>query len=229
MALYRYSKFGKKLPAMTGGVMNTGVDIYSTRKKPEDYFEEILKRNLLPIYQLRRNVRLEDLSKDLPSGSGSWKCACGKTNQYNFCTDCGAKRPASNTWECPVCHRKNDTKFCPICGQISPAHAPAQSPDELGPAISLAAMAWKAVKTGVSENRYPPLNFVIYHNGKPKVAVYLCEKFYYDNYWERLKMEEMDMACRTKGVKFQRYFVEFRNDEAYIRQRVQEALSQQAK
>ena len=224
MAFYHFSKSKKNLPVMTGGVYNTGVDIYSFSGKPEDYFAQILQRNF-PFCTIRKNVRIEDLSPKSDAGPESWKCTCGKMNRYNFCTDCGAKRPASNTWDCPVCHRKNDTKFCPICGQISPAHAPAQAPDELGPAISLAALAWKTVDTGTSEDRYPPLNFVLYQNGKPKVAVFLLEKFYYNNHWERVKMEEMDMACRMKGVKFQRYFVEFRNDEAYIRQRIQEDLN----
>lgn len=227
MALFRFSKAKKNEPVMTGGVFNTDVNIYKFSGKPDAYFAQILERNLPPLlYEIRRDVCLEELSKDLPSDSGSWKCACGKMNQYNFCTDCGAKRPASNTWDCPVCHRKNDTKFCPICGQISPAHAPAQGPDELGPAITLAALAWKTVNNGISKSRYPKLNFVICRDGKPKVAIYLCQKFDYDNYWERVKMDEMDMACRMKGISFQRYFVEFRNDEAYIRQRVQEALSQ---
>lgn len=52
----------------------------------------------------------------------TWTCpGCGKANQDNFCTSCGAKRPES--WVCPGCGRENDTAFCGYCGTAKPSES----------------------------------------------------------------------------------------------------------
>ncbi|MBQ7718562.1 MAG: SPFH domain-containing protein [Clostridia bacterium] len=56
-----------------------------------------------------------------PAANG-WKCVCGAENQGNFCTNCGAKRPAdAPLYRCDKCgwrpqDPKNPPKFCPDCG-----------------------------------------------------------------------------------------------------------------
>ena len=54
-----------------------------------------------------------------PAGAvaGTWTCRCGHTNTGNFCTDCGAPKPAVG-WICPNCGRHCDatTNFCTNCG-----------------------------------------------------------------------------------------------------------------
>ena len=47
----------------------------------------------------------------------SWVCSCGKTNNGNFCTECGVKRPV----KCAKCGWQpsdgSTPKFCPECGE----------------------------------------------------------------------------------------------------------------
>lgn len=51
-----------------------------------------------------------------------WTCQCGSINQGNFCTNCGAKRPAgAPLFKCDKCgwqpqDPSNPPKFCPNCG-----------------------------------------------------------------------------------------------------------------
>ena len=50
---------------------------------------------------------------------GQWKCECGSVNSGKFCTNCGAKKPAS--YRCDKCGWMPDDpttppKFCPNCG-----------------------------------------------------------------------------------------------------------------
>lgn len=51
-----------------------------------------------------------------------WTCQCGAVNQGNFCTQCGAKRPAgAPLYKCDKCGWQpedptNPPKFCPNCG-----------------------------------------------------------------------------------------------------------------
>ena len=54
---------------------------------------------------------------------GGWDCAaCGQSgNTGNFCSNCGAARPAAD-WTCPNCGQKGNTgKFCSNCGAAKPA------------------------------------------------------------------------------------------------------------
>ena len=52
---------------------------------------------------------------------GSWTCACGHTATGNFCTQCGAKKPADDAWQC-TCGETVHGNFCPACGSKRPAH-----------------------------------------------------------------------------------------------------------
>ena len=164
-----------------------------------------------------------------PVPAGPWTCACGSVNKGNFCPECGAKRPVSNDWTCSVCGNKNKSKFCPVCGKAKPAAAaPAPAPvraDE-GPAVTLsfATMFQKSVQSEAAKGKYPQLNFVIYKNGKPDVAILLTPKADYDNMDKWNTVNNLGLALRQKHIAFQRYFKEFRNDEAYIVQRIREDL-----
>ena len=60
-----------------------------------------------------------------------WKCACGATVSGNFCTECGAKKPADEGWTCS-CGAVNKGKFCPNCGQKKPEGAPLYQCDKCG-------------------------------------------------------------------------------------------------
>lgn len=65
------------------------------------------------------------------AASGSWKCSCGATAAGNFCTECGAKRPAENGWTC-TCGTLNKGKFCQNCGAKKPAGTPLYRCDKCG-------------------------------------------------------------------------------------------------
>ncbi len=60
-----------------------------------------------------------------------WKCACGAVVSGNFCTECGAKKPAEEGWTCS-CGAVNKGKFCPNCGQKKPEGAPLYQCDKCG-------------------------------------------------------------------------------------------------
>lgn len=55
------------------------------------------------------------------AAADSWTCACGQENQGKFCSECGAKAPASRAWTCPTCGQANQGKFCSECGTKAPA------------------------------------------------------------------------------------------------------------
>ena len=63
--------------------------------------------------------------------ASGWKCACGATVSGNFCTECGAKKPADDGWTCS-CGAVNKGKFCPNCGQKKPEVAPLYQCDKCG-------------------------------------------------------------------------------------------------
>ena len=54
--------------------------------------------------------------------ANSWKCACGATSTGNFCTNCGAKKPADTSWKC-TCGAVNSGNFCANCGAKKPSAA----------------------------------------------------------------------------------------------------------
>lgn len=52
-----------------------------------------------------------------PAPANSWTCSCGKVNTGKFCSECGAKKPESSEWFCTECGTKNTGKFCSGCGK----------------------------------------------------------------------------------------------------------------
>lgn len=54
------------------------------------------------------------------AAAASWVCpSCSTENSGNFCSNCGAARPAAN-WICPSCNAENDGNFCSNCGTKRP-------------------------------------------------------------------------------------------------------------
>ena len=82
----------------------------------------------------------------------------------------------------------------------------------------------KSVAYDMLYNRCPRLTFAIYQNGVPQLAILLSPKAAYKDTDLQLVVDRMGLALRQKNIAFQRYYEEFRNDEAYVRQRVQEDL-----
>ena len=62
-----------------------------------------------------------------PVASAGWNCACGQMGiTGNFCSNCGAKRPASAAsagWNCTCGEMGITGNFCPNCGTKRPAPA----------------------------------------------------------------------------------------------------------
>lgn len=54
-----------------------------------------------------------------PTAPSAWTCACGTANTGNFCTNCGAKKPAPAGWVC-TCGTANTGNFCTNCGAKKP-------------------------------------------------------------------------------------------------------------
>ena len=56
-----------------------------------------------------------------PAQNG-WTCpSCGATATGNFCTNCGAKKPApAGSWTCPTCGQEVNGNFCTNCGTKKP-------------------------------------------------------------------------------------------------------------
>ena len=56
-----------------------------------------------------------------PAQNG-WTCpSCGATATGNFCTNCGAKKPApAGSWTCPTCGTEVNGNFCTNCGTKKP-------------------------------------------------------------------------------------------------------------
>ncbi|MDO4521911.1 MAG: SPFH domain-containing protein [Eubacteriales bacterium] len=53
--------------------------------------------------------------------AGVWSCSCGQTgNTGKFCQNCGALKPAADSWVC-ACGSVNKGRFCPECGAQRPA------------------------------------------------------------------------------------------------------------
>ncbi|MBQ3112654.1 MAG: SPFH domain-containing protein [Firmicutes bacterium] len=66
--------------------------------------------------------------------ANSWACtACQQIgNTSNFCSNCGAARPASNSWNCPSCNNLCGGKFCANCGTPKPAEVATYKCDKCG-------------------------------------------------------------------------------------------------
>ncbi|MBO4288917.1 MAG: SPFH domain-containing protein, partial [Lachnospiraceae bacterium] len=55
------------------------------------------------------------------AAANSWTCSCGAVNTGNFCTNCGAKKPApAGSWFCSNCSTENTGNFCTNCGTKKP-------------------------------------------------------------------------------------------------------------
>ncbi len=80
--------------------------------------------NLFSMGSAQSEVKLQ---KAVENG---WKCACGKVNGGNFCTECGEKKPEEG-WKC-ACGKVNGGKFCSECGAKKPAGAPIYRCDKCG-------------------------------------------------------------------------------------------------
>ena len=98
---------------------------------------------------------------------GGWKCpTCGAQNAdtANFCSGCGAKKPAPpESWVCPSCGANNTTNFCSNCGAKKGEAAPAPA----------APAAWKCECGAENTTKFCS------NCGKPKPAApkkYKCDK-----------------------------------------------------
>ncbi len=69
--------------------------------------------------------------KPAPAAADGWKCACGATATGKFCTNCGAAKPADDGWKC-ACGAVNKGKFCQECGAKKPEGAPLYKCDKCG-------------------------------------------------------------------------------------------------
>lgn len=92
------------------------------------------------------------------------------------------------------------------------------------PGASFMTQLHKTVALDMLHNRYPRLSFVLYQAGQPQIAILLSPKAAYKDADMQLIVDRMGLALRQKNIAFQRYYREFRNDEAYVRERVQEDL-----
>ena len=70
----------------------------------------------------RRQMEREEAK----AAKGGWTCRCGaEGNDGKFCSECGAKKPASSdSWTCK-CGTECTGKFCPECGAKKPDKGPA--------------------------------------------------------------------------------------------------------
>ena len=73
----------------------------------------------------------QQMAQQQTAPANGWKCACGATVSGNFCTECGAKKPAEDGWTCS-CGAENKGKFCPNCGAKKPEDAPLYQCDKCG-------------------------------------------------------------------------------------------------
>ena len=73
----------------------------------------------------------QQMAQQQTAPANGWKCACGATVSGNFCTECGAKKPAEDGWTCS-CGAVNKGKFRPNCGQKKPEGAPLYQCDKCG-------------------------------------------------------------------------------------------------
>lgn len=77
------------------------------------------------------NAGVQQVQQSAQQSADGWKCACGNVSNGNFCTNCGAKKPAEDGWTCS-CGSVNKGKFCQNCGTKKPADAPLYQCDKCG-------------------------------------------------------------------------------------------------
>ena len=75
-----------------------------------------------------------NLGAEQPSApAAGWDCpTCGQKGiTFNFCPNCGTKKPEKNAgWDCPTCGQKGITfNFCPNCGTKKPEKSTWDCPD----------------------------------------------------------------------------------------------------
>ena len=82
------------------------------------------------LYAMGAQQQADNPAAPAAPAAGFWKCSCGATATGNFCTECGAKKPADG-WTC-ACGAVNKGKFCSQCGAKKPADAPLYKCDKCG-------------------------------------------------------------------------------------------------
>ena len=98
---------------------------------------EIVKDNLLKFFGIVfTSIVVRELKAEVPSfianmipgqkpantnSAEKWVCPnCAKSNEGNFCMECGTKKPVREEWICPNCQATNKMKFCSECGTKKP-------------------------------------------------------------------------------------------------------------
>lgn len=119
--------------------------------------------------------------------------------------------PVSSAWSCS-CGTCNTGKFCSECGAKRPSD-PVSAPVSSASPVSVD-----------PNSKYTPLSFVLYQNGSAKLGIIICGKRDYDCAKTFSVLERTERCCKKQGVPCQRYYREFRNDEAYIRSRISQSL-----
>lgn len=66
----------------------------------------------------REAAARQEQAAQAAKAAAQWKCSCGKLNDGNFCSECGAKKPEE--WRCS-CGVLNSGNFCSGCGAKKPA------------------------------------------------------------------------------------------------------------
>lgn len=92
------------------------------------------------------------------------------------------------------CGSRNELLFCTHCGKKRPP---------------------RAAKTD-----YAGISYALYQDGQPKLAILLIPS----NEWNSSAVVSTMAACKSADIPCQRYFIEFRNREDYVEDRVRQAL-----
>lgn len=68
----------------------------------------------------QQQMQQQQMQQPVQTPANGWTCACGAVSQGNFCTNCGAKKPApAESWQCS-CGAVNQGNFCNNCGAKKP-------------------------------------------------------------------------------------------------------------
>ena len=170
-------------------------DAYAYQGNVDQYFTNLLRTNF-PDYQTEQNVTLDALSVGVSTAAG-WICSCGNRNTGKFCAECGQPKPVDNKWTCS-CGQRNTSKFCGNCGMPKPA----------------------TQATMNIPNNAATLNFLLRQGGTPKLGIILCHK----DAWNTEQITNTMEACKKANIPCLRFMREFRNDPAYVTQRIRNTL-----